>query len=127
MEVYAKILSARYAEQATRWTQVYRDAVGRDRLWITPDEVAALGEGTVPGPLVRRITRYHLLDNTRAEPRRWRPTHVHELELRLEGKQLEGRVALGDEERGYEADLLGTVESSTDHAWSFDVEAQQVP
>ncbi|MBI3725434.1 hypothetical protein HY251_16010 [bacterium] len=108
--------------------------VGRDHLWVLEEEVAAIAKGLstgeacdLPKTLVARIARWHLLDDVRGEPDRWRAGEVRRAELRATrvtskeglaarvsgafsmlaaaGKKSEDGRALG--ERGYEGTIEG--------------------
>ena len=51
--------------------------IGRDFLWIYPDEITALVEDDVlPPALVARIVRFHLVDGVRGTPTLWSPREV---------------------------------------------------
>lgn len=50
--------------------------VGRDYLWIPPQEVVRLEQGVFPPTLVARLTRFHLWDNVRGEPDLWEKNQV---------------------------------------------------
>lgn len=52
--------------------------VGRDYLWILPEEVRALERGVFPPTLAARLTRFHLWDNVRGEPDLWERDQVRE-------------------------------------------------
>lgn len=57
-------------------------SVGRDHLWIYPEEAAALWQSAsanspvLPASLTRRVVRFHLVDNVRGEPDFWRVEEV---------------------------------------------------
>lgn len=107
-------------------TRIHAASLGRDHLWVRPDEAEALARGTVPESLQRRIARFHLVDNTRGEPPFWRPDEVRKLEMRLEAGRLTGRVELesGSGTRSYRADLLGFVTASAGRVTRFDLVAR---
>jgi hypothetical protein len=98
------------------------DKASRDFLWLTANEVRAMGGGTVPKSVVTRLARFHLIDNTRGEPDFWKPEEVRDAELTLTvtsstparvEMSLAGRVLMADaadaltSQRGYECDLTG--------------------
>jgi hypothetical protein len=93
-------------------TERFRNSVGRDHLWLRPDEAAALARGELPDSVQRRLVRYHLIDNTRGEPSMWREDEVRKLDLSLRDGRISGTVHLETKagDRGYQADLLGFVE-----------------
>lgn len=115
-----------------------KDMFNLDFAWFTRDEARSLvpddpqpGQTIqVPEPLVRRLARFHILDNARGETPAWRPDHVREanmtasivhsnedeVELRLEGtvrNEAHGIWAIrpfqeqAERERGMHAHLLG--------------------
>jgi hypothetical protein len=90
---------------------MFQDALARDHLWIRKDEAAALARGELPESVMRRIARFHLIDNTRGEPPMWAAKEIRKLEMSLSGGKLVARVHLETDsgDRGYEADLLGFV------------------
>lgn len=121
--VFARVEEASYATPAEHpAARAYRSAIGRDNLWVLPDEVRALAAGEVPQALAWRIARFHLVDTTRAEPALWPAEQVRELELRFEGEgALVGRARLGDEGAGYEVRLRGRVEVQEGALTRFDL------
>jgi hypothetical protein len=100
-----------------------------DHLWLEKEEWQALipaapqpgSRFPLPPAVVRRIARFHLVDNTRGEPPMWRADEVREARLELVAREvtestlaftLEGRVSLEERRgtRGYEARVLGAIE-----------------
>ena len=75
LRVHSKVLGG-YEETDNRWEQIFQSALGRDNLWITRDEHAALVDGDLPDTLMMRLARFHLTDNTRGEPPMWRPDEI---------------------------------------------------
>jgi hypothetical protein len=96
-------------QESGPWTP--NRAIGRDRLWISAAEKAALLTGAVPDTLKTRLIRFHLTDNVRGEPDFWRPEELRETMLTLQRGQLTGTVRLANhnDTRGYEARLQGVV------------------
>lgn len=117
------------------------DKAARDHLWLTAEEwkwlippKAKIGdEIPVPTPLVYRLARFHLVDNTRGEPPFWgradvrryslklRVTHLSEqhLALHLDGAILLATAADVDRsDRGFEARIVGIIR--------FDVQKKQI-
>jgi hypothetical protein len=124
LDVVTKVLGG-YDTDDPR-TERYRQSLGRDHLWLRPDEVQAIARGTIPGSVQQRLARYHLVDNTRGEPPMWRADEIRHLEMSLQDGVLRGRVHLetrrGD--RGYQAELLGVVETADGRVTRLDIVAQ---
>lgn len=100
--------------------------VGRDHLWLTRAEARSLVPADpkvgstveVARPIVMRLARFHLVDNTRGEPPMWERDEVKEAKLTLTVREateakvtlaLEGRARLAAEGRGYGPELRGTL------------------
>ena len=108
------------------------DKAARDHLWLTEADWKGLipaharkgDHFPMPPALAQRISRYHLVDNTRGEPSMWQPKEVRSctmtltveeatavsLRLRLDGAVV---LATGAEldraKRGFQARLLGYI------------------
>lgn len=104
----------------------YLESVGRDHLWLRKDETEALARGDLPDSVKRRLVRYHLIDNTRGEPPMWSDADIKKLELTLKDGRLAGSVHLETRsgERGYQADILGYVETKDGKVTRFDLLAR---
>jgi len=102
-----------------------QQALSRDNLWITAGEHRELVDGGLPTALLHRIARFHLVDNTRGEPPMWRSAEVRQIDVEREGARLHGRVRLATEDgkRGYDAHLLGFVESDGEQVTRFELVA----
>ncbi len=108
------------------------DKAARDHLWLTAEEWPRLipdaptkGQAVSPtAPLVWRMARFHLVDNTRGEPPHWALDDLRKLDLkmmvaeandsgvtlRLEGSLLLSTTAdPATAERGYDATILGYI------------------
>ena len=111
------------------------DKAGRDFLWLTADDMAALMPPTALPPkpgavsawtaaVVRRLIRFHLVDNTRGEPEFWADEDIRSARLRLTvtrvtddvvewncGGEIRLATAADPEqaERGFDAKLTGTL------------------
>lgn len=106
------------------------DKAGRDVLWLTAADLVAFAppraevgaSHPVPPAVASRLTRYHLLDNTRGEPPPWRPEEVRRADFRLTvtgvdaagvSLRLDGDALMCDDpdpakaERGFEVRLAG--------------------
>lgn len=63
-------------------------SIGRDHLWILPEDTKALlakleTSFAMPDAMARRLARFHLVDNVRGEPTRWRYNDIKVLELTM--------------------------------------------
>lgn len=119
--VTSKVLGG-YEKTTNSNRQIHQESLGRDHLWLSSEEVAALAKGEFPASLRKRLPAL-LIDNTRGEPGRWRESEVKQFDVKLEGGRLTGGVhfetASGD--RGYKAELLGFVEAGKGGLTRFDV------
>jgi hypothetical protein len=120
----AKVLGG-YEATEDRWRKVMQSALSRDNLWVTGTEHDLLAKGELPAKLVRRLARYHLVDNTRGEPPLWRDDEVRSLQVERTGDRIHGSVSLAtkDGKRGFEARLLGFVEVEKGRITRFDLVA----
>lgn len=62
--------------------------IGRDHYWLMPTDVQALLAETrrtfpMPRPMAMRLARFHLVDNVRGEPDRWRRDDVRRADFRV--------------------------------------------
>ena len=100
----------------------------RDFLWITADEAASMlpvrmehrFQYPMPPAIARRLTRFHLVDNTRGEPRFWKSKDARTTEIKLTVAavtaehltlQVDGVAKFESDlqKRGYDARLGGTI------------------
>jgi hypothetical protein len=104
-------------------TKRFRESIGRDHLWLRRDEAEALAKGTLPESVVRRIARYHLVDNTRGEPPMWRPDEIKKLDVALRDGRLSGTIHLEtkSKDRGFEAEVLGVLETKDGRVTRLDL------
>ena len=125
LDVISKVLGG-YGEPSNYRERILQSALGRDRCWIRQDEVASLSENIVPDSLLNRMTRFHLVDNTRGEPPMWRPDQVHTAEATLRDGRLVGsvRIETARGRRGFDASLLGQVDVADGVLTRFDVVAR---
>lgn len=131
LKVYTRILEHKNGAYCTgTCTKTGGDKAARDHVWFTAADVQALAPAQmerghhypVPPPLVERLARYHLVDNTRGEPVFWTRDQLRSsrmtltvvavtdtaIDLRLDGEVLLATDADFDRaERGYAARLLG--------------------
>lgn len=124
VRVRAKVLGG-YEPTTDRWRTIFQESVSRDNLWITADEHEALVRGDVPVSLQRRLARFHLVDNTRGEPPMWSEDEIRSLRIHLDDGRLTGRVHLETDrgDRGYEAELLGHLETKDGRVVRLDLVA----
>ena len=120
--VTSKVLGG-YESVDGRRTDIHAASLGRDHLWIRPDEASSLVQGEIRASLTRRIVRYHFVDNTRGEPPFWRVNEIVKADLTLNEGQLLGRVKLqtADAKQAFAADVYGVVESKDGKLSRFDV------
>lgn len=93
VRVRARVLGG-YPPTENRWKRIFQSATSRDNLWISRREHEALVAGELPAELVRRLARFHLVDNTRGEPPMWRRGELRSHDLELRDGRIEGRIHL---------------------------------
>ena len=125
VRVTSKVLGG-YEEPKNESRKIFQQSLGRDNLWISASEHTALTKGQLPQSLLQRLARFHLVDNTRGEPPMWRENEIQKLQGTLRSGQLRATVQLktakGD--RGYEAELLGRIETKAGKVTRLDVVAK---
>ncbi len=125
VRVTSKILSG-YEEPENEFRRIFQTSLGRDNLWIRADEHTKLAKGQLPKSLLKRLARYHLVDNTRGEPTMWRENEIEKLEGKIINGQLRATVQLktakGD--RGYHTQLLGKLEIKNGRVTRLDLVAK---
>ena len=124
--VTTKVLGG-YEKVEGRRTPIHAASLGEDHLWIRPDEADALARGSFPDSLLQRMVRYHFVDNTRGEPPFWRTDEVRRADVRLNDEGvLDGKVELQtqDEQRGFEAEVFGHLETKDGKLSRFDLVAR---
>jgi len=124
VRVRAKVLVG-YPPTDDPWRRIFQTALSRDNLWVTRAEHVALRRGELTETLLRRIARFHLVDNTRGEPAMWEVGEVRECEVALREGRMQGSVHLqtADGKRGYRAELLGFVRVAEEKVVGFDLVA----
>ena len=124
IRVNSKVLGG-YEPTTDPFQSIFQTAISRDNLWISASEHTALTKGQVTAALQQRISRFHLVDNTRGEPPMWRENEVKQVTMQINNGKLTGTVHLEtqDGKRGYRAELLGRVESTGGKIVRFDVVA----
>ncbi|ARU40718.1 hypothetical protein CCB80_06015 [Armatimonadetes bacterium Uphvl-Ar1] len=63
-------------------------SIGRDHFWIFPEDIQAIQSNPLttfplPAKLARRLARFHLVDNVRGEPNRWRFDNIRTLDIQV--------------------------------------------
>ena len=111
VRVHSKVLGG-YRPTEDAWRKIFQQAIGRDNLWVTAEEISELAADRFPESLARRISRFHLVDNTRGEPPMWEDDQVYRMQFANDKGQLRGRVYLktADDRRGFAVELLGRVQ-----------------
>jgi hypothetical protein len=85
VRVTSKVLEG-YEKTDNEWRRIFQSSLGRDNLWVRADEHAALAKGQLSKSLLKRIARFHLIDNTRGEPPMWKDNEIKKLKGALQGK-----------------------------------------
>ncbi len=134
VDVFSKITDAKWPTATDKGEEAYfamfRASAGRDHLWITREEIAALTRGTMPDSLTRRIALYHLIDNTRGEPPMWKDTELRAAKITStpEGGKLrlvgDVEAATSSKDRSCHMRILGYVETKGDALVRFDLVAR---
>jgi hypothetical protein len=119
--VNSKVLNG-YEKSENERRQIHQESLGRDHLWLSSEEIAALAAGKFPDSLTKRMPAL-LNDNTRGEPGRWRSSEIKRFDVNVKAGRITGSVhfenASGD--RGYKADLLGFVTAKEGVLTRFDI------
>jgi hypothetical protein len=129
VRVYARELEHEGAsyKKAAPHNGIGMNQASLDHLWIKPEEAKALitsltpGEKiTLPPTLIRRIARFHLVDNTRGEPDFWPDIGKTELSATVESVKkgiltlkLSGSFQLKRGDMGFEGTLGGSIAYDT--------------
>lgn len=122
LNVTTKVLGG-YEGDESRRTEMHKQSLAHDHLWLRRDEKEALARGELLDSVKQRIVRFHLVDNTRGEPPFWRESDIRKIDITLKDGRITGSVAVrtDDGERGYEADVLGFVETKDGEVTRFDL------
>ncbi len=125
VRVTSKVLGG-YEEPENEYRKIFQQSLGRDNLWISANEHTALAKGQLPQSLLKRLARFHLVDNTRGEPPMWRENEIKKLDGKITNGQLRATVQLktakGD--RGYDAQLFGKIEAKNGKVIRLDIVAK---
>lgn len=122
LRVHGKVLDG-YEPTDDRWQEIFQSALSRDNMWLTAEEHKQVAAGNIPKQVQQRLVRFHLVDGTRGEPPMWNEDEIRTLDMQLDNGRLSGKVHLEtkDGKRGYQAQILGYVESSGETLTRFDV------
>lgn len=122
VRVHSKVLDG-YEPPDNEFRRIFQESIGRDNLWVRRDEHQELVRGKMPETLMRRLARYHLVDNTRGEPPMWRSEDVRSLDYEFKNGLLTGEVHLATEreERVFKAAFRGLVEADQGKVTRFDL------
>ena len=125
VRVTSKVLGG-YEKTDNEYRRIFQASLGRDNLWIRAAEHTALAKGELPKSLLRRIARFHLVDNTRGEPPMWDNNEIKKLERVLRKGQLRATVHLrtANNDRGYAAQLFGRIETKNGKVTRLDLVAK---
>jgi hypothetical protein len=119
--VTSKVLDGYEPPQSSQ-REIQQESLGRDHLFLSQEEVAALAGDKLPDSLKGRLPAL-LNDNTRGEPGRWRSSEIKRFDVDLAEGRVTGRVHFETEsgERGYQAELLGFVAAKDGVLTRFDI------
>ena len=115
VRVNGKVLGG-YDEPKNEWQSIFHTAISRDNFWLLADEQKALSEGHIPESMIKRIARFHLVDNTRGEPTMWIQTDMREIKTKLlaDGTMLGNfRMETNDSARGFVGQIRGKIGFAT--------------
>ncbi|MFM9873522.1 MAG: hypothetical protein ACKVQS_08685 [Fimbriimonadaceae bacterium] len=67
---------------------VRNTSIGRDHYWIFPEDIGEINNSkgnhfAMPTKMARRMARFHLVDNVRGEPNRWRYDNIRVLDIEM--------------------------------------------
>lgn len=135
IDVFSRILGDPYEKSDQLFDKIKAKSTGRDHLWLVKKDIESLvpkkDKYSVPENIIRRIVRFHLIDNTRGEPPMWQKEEVKaemtitvikkegdQTELRLDGNV---QLATSNNDRGYNAKLAGFITFKKDKITRFDI------
>ena len=119
--VNSKVLGGYEKPENTR-RRIHQQSLGRDHLWLSKEEIAALASGRFLADLRERLPML-LNDNTRGEPGRWRKSEIKRFDVNLQDGRITGRAHFENASatRGYKAELLGFVAAKDGVLTRFDM------
>jgi len=121
IRVTTKVLDG-YEKTENTYRKIMHRSLGRDNFWVTVSEKKELINGKLPDTFLRRLVRFHLVDNTRGEPTMWRLSDIRTIKGNLENGQLSAKVVLRNDQgdRGYETQILGMIKTEGGEITGFD-------
>ncbi len=119
--VNSKVLGG-YEKSDNSNRKIHQESLGRDHLYLSAEEIAALTANRFPDILKKRMPAL-LNDNTRGEPGRWRSSEIKQFDVKLEDGRITGQVHFENatRDRGYKAELLGFIEAKEGALTRFDI------
>jgi len=125
IRVTTKVLGG-YEKTENTYRRIMHGSLGRDNLWITAGEKKELINDKLPDTFLRRLVRFHLVDNTRGEPTMWGPGDIRTIKGNLKDGKLSVKVTLRNDQgnRGYEAQILGIIKAESGKITHFDAVAK---
>jgi hypothetical protein len=115
-----KVMTRCLEERDGKLRKMLDDQVGNltavDHLWLRREEIADLGQlvasggGQFPENVALRIAKFHLLDNTRGEPRSWKKNEIKECSLKVDAQgAISGNFSIVSEDgsMGYRGTIDG--------------------
>ncbi len=125
-EVFTKLVDAAWQPTKLERFSLIREAVGRDRFWITKPERLELAKGALADSLLERMIRFHFVDNTRGVPAMWQKGDLKALQIKLTRQngtlQVDGTVRLEEaDNRRFEAKIEGKIDMKGETLSRFDL------
>lgn len=127
VRVHAKILDG-YHPPRNAQEDAFQNALSRDNLWITAREHQELLQGRFADSLLKRIAKYHLVDNTRGEPPMWNDKEIQSASVVMVDGRVKGsvRLATRGNDRTYDASLYGVIEHDGQRVTRLDMVAKGI-
>ena len=125
IRVTTKILGG-YKNTENEYRKIMQRSIGRDNLWITAKEKEALKKDEIPESFLRRLIRFHLVDNTRGEPSMWKKEDIRKVTSSLVDGKFNATVSLRNQngDRGFETTLKGIIKLNNNEITQFDLVAK---
>ena len=129
VEVFTRLLDAKWQPTNLERFALIREAVGRERLWITRAERLELAKGSMADSLLERMIRFHFVDNTRGVPAMWQKGDLKTLKFKVtrdgDTLRVDGAAQLEEaNNRRFEAKIEGIVELKGETITRFDLLVQ---